>query len=104
MPPRQAAAAPHRARYADDAFVRLVCAGLLTMTMVTHPSAAGRAGRSTERVYSLNLVEVEWNSRKFISRKLHSLRSYRAKKCRYPRTDTGNRSPHLVPLNRDAPQ
>ncbi len=26
-----------------------------------------------------------------------------AKETRYPRTDTGNRSPHLVALNRDAP-
>ena len=37
MLPRQAATAPHRAREREAASIRLVCAGLLTMTIVTHP-------------------------------------------------------------------
>src|SRR5687768_4770323 len=38
MPPRQAAAAPHRASDGDDVSIDLVCAALLTMTMLTHLS------------------------------------------------------------------
>src|SRR5215211_3665846 len=44
MAPKQAATAPHRARVRDEASIRLVCTGLLTMTIVTHPWAAGRLG------------------------------------------------------------
>src|SRR5919107_4796895 len=44
MAPKQASTAPHRARVRDEASIRLVCTGLLTMTIVTHPWAAGRLG------------------------------------------------------------
>src|SRR5215211_1250382 len=61
MPPRQAAAAPHRARDACDASVGLSCAGLPTTTMLAHPSTPGRDGRSKGHVYSPNIIALDFS-------------------------------------------